>query len=182
MAEPLRGAAHRFDPARMSGSCSRSWRTTPAPHPGPGTSRPIIRRARTSRSTRTPPTSDPSSSPRRARSCRFPKSAVCTIATCAGQRSSPPPLLAATERAPLVRSACPLTLMQRESGLTVQRRRPENAGPPTRPTMSLRALDLWTDLGCSLASRTRFWRRTGAMRTPGPGSDDGAAGRAAYRP
>jgi putative transposase len=91
----------------------------------------------------------PTSSPRRARSCRFPKSAVCTIATCAGQRSPPPPLLAATERAPQVRSACPLSLMQRESGLTVQRRRPENAGPSPRPTMSLRALDLWADLGCS---------------------------------
>src|SRR5437870_10739086 len=66
--------------------------------PWPGTSSTIIRRTRTSRSTRTPPTSDPSSSPRRARSCRFPKSAVCTIATSAGQRSPPPPLLAATER------------------------------------------------------------------------------------
>src|SRR5437660_5045329 len=34
MAEPLRGAAHRLHPARVSESRPRPWRTTPAPHPG----------------------------------------------------------------------------------------------------------------------------------------------------
>src|SRR5438445_3519193 len=34
MAEPLRGAAYRLHPARVSESRPRPWRTTPAPHPG----------------------------------------------------------------------------------------------------------------------------------------------------
>ncbi len=54
-------------------------------------------------------------------------------------------------------SSYPLTLLQREPGLTVQGRRPENAGRPTAPPPTrLGVLDLWTDLGCSSASRTRL--------------------------
>src|SRR5438093_1234652 len=34
MAEPPRGATHRLDPARVSESRNRAWRTAPAPHPG----------------------------------------------------------------------------------------------------------------------------------------------------
>jgi putative transposase len=59
-------------------------------------------------------TPGPSSSPRRAGFSRCPKSAVCIIATSAGQRSPPPP----SSRPPRARrsSAAPLTLPDRESG------------------------------------------------------------------
>jgi len=33
VAEPLRGATHRLDPARVSGSRTRPWRTAPTPQP-----------------------------------------------------------------------------------------------------------------------------------------------------
>src|SRR5207245_4878448 len=138
--------------------------------PWPGTSSTIIRRTRTSRSTRTPPTSDPSSSPRRARSCRFPKSAVYTIATSAGQRSPPPPLLAPPNVAPQVRSACPLTphatrIPPDRAAPTAGKCRPspttsdepQSLGPVNRSRMLLSDSN-----EVSAKDRMRFWRRTGS--------------------
>src|SRR5207245_348952 len=75
-----------------------------------------------------PPTSGPSTSPRRAGSCRFPKSAVYTIATSARQRSPPPPSSLPPNASHRSSSAYPLTLPDRESGMT---RRSENARRPT---------------------------------------------------
>jgi hypothetical protein len=54
MAESLRGAAHRLDPARVPRPSPRSQRTPPAPHPdpllrvlSPGTHSPLARQGRT---------------------------------------------------------------------------------------------------------------------------------------
>jgi hypothetical protein len=85
MAEPLRGAAYRLHPARVSESRPRPWRTTPAPHPGsllrvlpPGAYSPLAR------STRMRPTAGELSGRNSAESCRFGKSVASTIATSDG--------------------------------------------------------------------------------------------------
>ena len=79
------------------------------------TSRTTTKPARISRSTRTPPTSGPSSSRRREGSCRCPKSAVCIIATFAGRRSPPPPSSRPPSAHHKSSSAAPLTLPDRDS-------------------------------------------------------------------
>ena len=77
VAESFRRAPHRFDPARVSESRSRSRRKAPPPHPG-ATSSTITGVAFISRLTRMRRTSGPSSAPRRAGSWRFPKSVAAS--------------------------------------------------------------------------------------------------------
>src|SRR5437870_6457203 len=98
-----------------------------------------------------PRTSGPSSSPRRAGSWRFPKSVACITATSARRRSPAPAVLTTIEHASQVqlsRPARPLPLLHRDSGVTVQGRRSNDAGRPTsNQARGLGLVDGLTDLG-----------------------------------
>src|SRR5438552_12055709 len=113
-------------------------------------------------------TSGPSSSPRQAGSWRFPKSVACITATSARRRSLAPAVLTTIAHASQVllsRPARPLPVLHRDSDVTVQGRRSNDAGRPTLPPTRLGVLDLLdrlTHLGApECASRLRFWRGTG---------------------
>src|SRR5262245_9127631 len=87
-------------------------------------------RARTSRSTRTHPTSGRSHFPRRARSCSSPKSAACTTATSATPRSPVSSVFRTPQRpSPIQRRLPALAHPPRISG-TVDSRRFEDIGRP----------------------------------------------------
>src|SRR5467141_4110873 len=96
-------------------------------------------------------TSGPSSSPRRAGSWKFPKSVACISATSARRRSPAPAVLTPIEHASQVqlsRPARPLPVLPRDSGLTVQGRRSNDAGRPTSSlALGLGTVDELTDLG-----------------------------------